>query len=194
MEERATELSTYLRGWRGYFGFCQTPSVLTRLDKWLRHRLRSAMWKQWKRGNKRFAALRKRGIGLDLAAKTAGSPHGPGQLADSPALHYAFPNSYFDSLGLLRLTGGSQLHSPNRRVRTRTHDDVAGKAGDRLPLQIGPIMLSCSPLHRGRSTRRLTSAFRRLSSIPGHLPAICRALAPSRAHERRPIRNTSRCN
>jgi len=107
MEQRATELSTYLRGWRGYFGFCQTPSVLTRLDKWLRHRLRSAMWKQWKRGNKRFAALRKRGIGLDLAAKTAGSPHGPGQLADSPALHYAFPNSYFDSLGLLRLTGGS---------------------------------------------------------------------------------------
>src|SRR3989454_8382956 len=30
--QRAKELSDYLRGWRGYFGFCQTPSVLQRLD------------------------------------------------------------------------------------------------------------------------------------------------------------------
>src|SRR5215468_10413313 len=31
----AKELSTYLVGWRGYFGFCQTPSVLRELDKWI---------------------------------------------------------------------------------------------------------------------------------------------------------------
>jgi RNA-directed DNA polymerase len=49
MEQRVQELSAYLRGWRGYFGFCQTPSVLARLDKWLRRRLRSVIWKQWKR-------------------------------------------------------------------------------------------------------------------------------------------------
>ena len=36
-----------------------------------------------------------------------GGHHGPWRLAESPALHYAFPNSYFDSLGFLRLTGGS---------------------------------------------------------------------------------------
>src|SRR5438477_5775643 len=42
MEQRAYELSAYLRGWRGYFGFCQTPSVLETLDQWLRRRLRSA--------------------------------------------------------------------------------------------------------------------------------------------------------
>ena len=105
MEQRAQELSAYLRGWRGYFGFCQTPSVLTVLDQWLRRRLRSAIWKQWKRGRTRFAELRRRGIGRDLAAQTAGSPHGPWRIADSPALHYAFPNSYFDSLGLPRLAG-----------------------------------------------------------------------------------------
>ena len=105
MEQRAQELSTYLRGWRGYFGFCQTPSVLQDLDQWLRRRLRSAMWKQWKRGNRRFAELRQRDIGHDLAGKTAGSSHGPWRLAKSPALSYALPNSYFDSLGLLRLAG-----------------------------------------------------------------------------------------
>src|SRR6516164_4520077 len=102
MEQRAKELSAYLRGWRGYFGFCQTPSVLEDLDKWLRRRLRSAIWKQWKRGRKRFAELRKRDIRLALAARTAGSPHGPWRIANSPALAMALPKAYFDSLGIPR--------------------------------------------------------------------------------------------
>src|SRR6266536_1596960 len=53
------QLATYLRGWRGYFGFCQTPSVLRDLDQWLRRRLRAIVWKQWKRGPTRFAELRR---------------------------------------------------------------------------------------------------------------------------------------
>jgi RNA-directed DNA polymerase len=35
------ELAPYLIGWRGYFGFCQTPRVLTNLEAWIRRRLRS---------------------------------------------------------------------------------------------------------------------------------------------------------
>jgi RNA-directed DNA polymerase len=94
------ELSVYLTGWRGYFGFCQTPSVLRDLDKWLRRRLRAIAWKQWKRGRTRFAELRRRGVGRDLAAQTAGSPHGPWRLTKSPALHFAMPKAFFTSLGL----------------------------------------------------------------------------------------------
>ena len=51
-----------------------------------------------------FAELRKRGVNPDLGAKTAGSSHGPWRLADSPGLHIALPNAYFDSLGIPRLT------------------------------------------------------------------------------------------
>jgi len=94
------ELSVYLIGWRGYFGFCQTPSVLRALDEWTRRRLRAIAWKQWKRGPARFAELRRRGVGRDLAAQTAGSPHGPWRLANSPALTIALPIAYFSSLGL----------------------------------------------------------------------------------------------
>jgi RNA-directed DNA polymerase len=94
------ELSTYLVGWRGYFGFCQTPSVLRTLDEWIRRRLRAIAWKQWKRGPTRFAELRRRGVGRDLAAQTAGSPHGPWRLAASPALTIALPNGFFGFLGL----------------------------------------------------------------------------------------------
>ena len=38
-------LKPYLMGWRGYFGFCQTPRVLT-LEAWIRRRLRAYLWRQ----------------------------------------------------------------------------------------------------------------------------------------------------
>jgi len=41
LEQMTQELSAYLRGWKSYFGYCQTPSVLHRLDQWIRRRLRS---------------------------------------------------------------------------------------------------------------------------------------------------------
>ena len=104
-QRMAKELTRYLRGWLGYFGTCETPFVLQELERWLRRRLRSAIWKQWKRGPLRFAELRKRGVGKDLAAQTAGSAHGPWRLANSPALAIALPNAYFDALGIPRLTG-----------------------------------------------------------------------------------------
>src|SRR6201997_2261418 len=36
LRQMVKELTAYLRGWLGYFGDCQTPSVLQRLDTWLR--------------------------------------------------------------------------------------------------------------------------------------------------------------
>ena len=99
-------LKLFLTGWRGYFGFCETPSVLRKLDSWLRRRLRMVFWRQWKRGRTRFAALRRLGVGRDLAAKAAGSALGPWRLSRSPALSFALPNAYFISLGLLTLAPG----------------------------------------------------------------------------------------
>src|SRR5246127_4610203 len=48
LEQMTKELAAYLRGWKSYFGYCQTPSLLQALDQWIRHRLRSMIWKQWK--------------------------------------------------------------------------------------------------------------------------------------------------
>jgi RNA-directed DNA polymerase len=100
LKQMVTQITTYLRGWLGYFADCQTPSVLQTLESWLRRRLRSVVWKQWKRGRTRFRELRKRNVSKDLAAKTAGSPHGPWRIANSPALAIALPNAYFAKLGL----------------------------------------------------------------------------------------------
>jgi RNA-directed DNA polymerase len=98
------DLAEYLRGWIGYFGRCETLSVLEELEKWLRRRLRSMVWKQWKRGTTRYRELRKRGIDAQEAAQTAGSSDGPWHLANTPALKIALSNAYFASLGLPELT------------------------------------------------------------------------------------------
>ena len=100
LSQIAKELSRYLIGWRGYFGFCETPSVLRALDQWVRRRLRAVTWTQWKRGRTRYTELRRRGVGRDLAAQTAGSPHGPWRLSNSPALNIALSNASLISLGL----------------------------------------------------------------------------------------------
>ena len=100
LDELIKELSRYITGWRGYFGYCETPGVLGRMDKWIRRRIRAIVWRQWKRGRTRFKALRRLGIGKDLAAQTAGSPHGPWRISMSPALSIALPNVSLAKLGL----------------------------------------------------------------------------------------------
>jgi len=65
LEEMTKELASYLRGWKSYFGYCQTPSVRRGLDQWIRRRMRSLIWKHWKRSPVRLARLRHRNIGPD---------------------------------------------------------------------------------------------------------------------------------
>jgi RNA-directed DNA polymerase len=100
MESTIAELAPYMRGWRNYFGFCETPPVLIGLTRWVRMRLRTALWRQWKTRRRRRAALLALGVHPRLARNTACSGHGPWRLARSQALNIALPNAYFRSLGL----------------------------------------------------------------------------------------------
>lgn len=103
IRQTVKELAKYLTGWRGYFGFSQTPSILEKLESWIRRRLRSIIWRQWKRGKTRYKELRKRRIPHDQAAVAAGAPKGTWRMARHATVQQAFPNAYFDSLGLPRL-------------------------------------------------------------------------------------------
>ena len=97
------DLAPYLLGWRGYFGFCQTPRVLTHLEAWIRRRLRAYLWRQWQNGRNRFKELRQRGVPKFHAAVAAGSPTGFWRMSGHPAVQQALRNPYFDGLGLPRL-------------------------------------------------------------------------------------------
>jgi len=110
-----TSLRRYLRGWKAYFGVCESRSILKELDSWVRRRLRCYLWKQW--GKNGYHELRKRGVSKDLAWNTAKSAHGPWRLSRSPALAFALPAPYFASMGLpsLREMTTGRLNQPNRR-------------------------------------------------------------------------------
>jgi RNA-directed DNA polymerase len=98
------ELVPYMRGWRGYFGFCETPEVLVALTRWVRLRLRAALWRQWKTPRRRRAAL----IALRVFGQlcnTADSGRGPWYIARSKALSVGLSNAHFKSLGLPSLIG-----------------------------------------------------------------------------------------
>jgi RNA-directed DNA polymerase len=62
IETTIEKLAPYMRGWRSYFGFCETPEVLRSLSSWVRRRLRCALWRQWKTPRRRKAALLALGV------------------------------------------------------------------------------------------------------------------------------------
>ena len=99
-ETTMAELAPYMRGWRSSFGLCETPAVLIRLTRWVRLRLRAALWRPWKTPRRRRAALMELGVRERLARNTAGSGRGPWYLARSKALSVGLPHAYFQSLGL----------------------------------------------------------------------------------------------
>ena len=109
IEKRVEELSIYLRGWRGYFNFCETPSTLVELDAWIRRRLRAVLWKQWKTYRKRTKELIKRGVCGGLAHYTSKSGKGPWRISQSPALLEGLPNCFFDSLNLQKLSSKKSI-------------------------------------------------------------------------------------
>ena len=100
IQKTIEELASYMRGWHSYFGFCETPVVLEYLTRWVRLRLRAALWRQWKTPRRRRAALLALGVRPRLAKNTAGSGRGPWYLAKSKALSVGLSNAYFRSLGL----------------------------------------------------------------------------------------------
>jgi RNA-directed DNA polymerase len=103
LAERIQRLARYLKGWREYYGHCETPAVLRDLDSWIRRRLRSVQWKQWKVYKRRKAELIRRGVAEALATTTAWSAKGPWRACHTPGVQIALPTAYFDALGLPRL-------------------------------------------------------------------------------------------
>lgn len=103
LEQLILPLKRYLTGWKSYYGLNEWPRLMRDLSRWIRRRLRSVLWKQWKTGSKRYKELRNRGVRKDLAAQTVGSCHKQWRISCSPALGIALPNILFIRLGLPEL-------------------------------------------------------------------------------------------
>lgn len=97
------ELTPLLRGWMSYFRLTEVKGVLEELDGWIRRKLRSLLWRQWKRPVTRAKALMKQGLTEQRAWQSATNGRGAWWNAGANHMNHAYPKSYFDRMGLVSL-------------------------------------------------------------------------------------------
>ncbi len=100
---RLQELRQYFQGGVGYFKIIPIQSLFRDLDKWVRRRLRSCYWKQWRGPRTRIANLKKLGIGEHEAITHGISSKGPWVMSSSYAVHAALSTDYLTGEGLVSL-------------------------------------------------------------------------------------------
>jgi RNA-directed DNA polymerase len=103
MQQVIKGLNPVLRGWMAYFRLTEVKNVLEELDGWLRHKLRSLLWRQWKRVYTRARNLMKAGIDKVLAWKSATNGRGPWWNGGASHMNQAYPKNWFDRMGLVSL-------------------------------------------------------------------------------------------
>lgn len=96
-------LNMTLRGWRQYFRLDARKQIFEALDIHIRRHLRKLIWIAWKKPRKREAELHRRGLSVERAWKS--SVNGRGAWWNANALHMreAFPNLFFERIGLYSL-------------------------------------------------------------------------------------------
>ena len=90
-----------IRGWAGYYRLSEVRGSFEELDEWLRRRLRSILWRQWKRGRTRFQELTRRGIAEERARQSAWNGRGPWWNAGASHMNQAVPTRAFRAMGLV---------------------------------------------------------------------------------------------
>lgn len=94
-----TALKRYTTGWLGYYATADTASVIQRLNRWIRLRLRQIFWKQWKLSRTKRDKLISLGISAEAAWKWANSRLGCWRVANSQILKMSLTNEYLVSIG-----------------------------------------------------------------------------------------------
>jgi hypothetical protein len=99
MEDVLKHLGQYLGGWKGYYGHIETPSRLTKLDGWIRRRLRCYQLHQWGRGKGIYNALKSLGASHERSWMVAWSSRGFWRTSISPIVHAKLGNDYWEKKG-----------------------------------------------------------------------------------------------
>jgi RNA-directed DNA polymerase len=94
-------LGPIIRGWVAYYRLSEVRGSFELLDQWLRHRLRSVLWRQWKRRWTRFKELTRRGIAAQRAWDSVSNGRGPWWNAGASHMNQAVTALSFRNMGLL---------------------------------------------------------------------------------------------
>ena len=98
-EYRALKLTQFIRGWVNYFGLADMKKLLQETDEWLRHKIRTIYWKQWKKVKTKFKELKKLGVEEEKAWICANMRNGNWYCGSYFILQTAFNNKKLHELG-----------------------------------------------------------------------------------------------
>ena len=100
-ERRKEALRQFITGWLNYFRLADMINLLAKTDEWFRRRLRSLIWKQWKRIRTKLRNLIKLGIPKQKAREFANTRKGFWRTSDSPILHRSITNDRLRASGYI---------------------------------------------------------------------------------------------
>jgi hypothetical protein len=155
LAQTSKELSTYLVGWRGYFGFCQTPSVLRALDEWIRRDGCAPS----PGSNGSVDALASPNCDAAASAgtwrlKPPAAHMAPGGWQRAPRSTWPCQSCSSAHSVWLPSRPHSLHNPPNRRIRTRTSGGVGGVQPRGCPLsRFLSVILRCAIAHRRLAKR-----------------------------------------
>lgn len=113
MEHRYRELRRYVVGWLNYFALSEYYRPIPELDEWLRRRLRTCYWKQWRRARTKIRHLVALGINLKQAIMTGMSSKGPYRMSRTKVTQMAMSNEWLEQQGLVSIKAQwSRFHYP----------------------------------------------------------------------------------
>lgn len=98
-EYRAMRLTQFVRGWVNYFSLADMKGLLRETDEWLRHKIRTIYWKQWKKVKTKFKELKKLGVEEEKAWICANMRNGNWYCGGYFVLQTAFNNKKLRELG-----------------------------------------------------------------------------------------------
>jgi RNA-directed DNA polymerase len=101
MEYRLNKLSTYLRGWMGYFGIAEAYRDIPEIDGWIRRRVRLCYWKQWRWCRTKIRNLLKLGVQLGTSIRAGLNRGGPWAMSRRLAAQHGMTNQWLQDQGLL---------------------------------------------------------------------------------------------
>jgi len=98
-KEKMKKLEALVEGWVNYFRIARAKKVMQTLDEMVRHRIRTGIWKQWKRPRTRIRNLKKLGASQRNAERWGNSSWGYYRMGNHPALCTTVTNERLQRLG-----------------------------------------------------------------------------------------------
>jgi len=92
VREVMEKIKLYIRGWMGHFYVADIKRVLQEWNGWLRRRIRTYIWKQWKKPRTKIQNLRKLGVSEGQAYQWGNTRLGYWRVAGSAILQSSITN------------------------------------------------------------------------------------------------------